>query len=179
LQCVVVCCSVCSMLQCVAGALLPVSTSLLPTNRTKCPSHISSHVLQCVADCCAAVCCSVVQCVPVYRSLLRVCCYQSQHQYCQHFAQSAHRPLLHCVADRCAAVCCSVLQCVAVCCSVLQCVAVRCSVPVSTSLQPTSRTKCTSPISSHDQPPNTIAVESSNFATTAPCLGRGACVEFV
>jgi len=102
LQCVAVCCSVCSVMRCVA---------------------VCCSALQCVAVC--AVCCSVLQnvaeCCRVLQSVA-VCCSVLQQ------GNHTHPRLI--LSRMRAAVCCSVWQCVAVCCvlHMLQCVAVCCSV---------------------------------------------------
>jgi len=70
LQCVVVCCSVFSVLQCVQ--CVAVCCSVLHIHLLACLFVApGERVLQCVAVCCsvlqcAAVCCSVLQCVAVH-----------------------------------------------------------------------------------------------------------------
>jgi len=85
-----VCCSVFSVLQCVAVCCSVLQCVVVRCSVLQCVA-VCSSVLQCVAVCCSvlqrvAVCCSVLQCVAMCCSVLQ-----------------------------CAAVCCSVLQCVAVC----------------------------------------------------------------
>jgi len=103
LQCVVVCCSVCGVLQCVAVCIMLQFTALIHTDGMC--GNMYCSVLQCVAVC--AVCCSVLHYLAVY-------CVDTHGWYVWKY-----------VLQR-VAVCCGVLQCVAVCCSVLQCVAVCC-----------------------------------------------------
>jgi len=95
---IVVCCSVCSVLQCVA---------------------VCCSVLQCVAVCCCVLLCVAVsgathgntlQHIATHLIITAPVCYS----------------VLQCVVERCSvlqsvAECCSALQCVAVCGSVLQC----------------------------------------------------------
>ena len=101
------CCSVCSVLQCVAAGR---SGLYLLAHQL----HGRQHVVHAIVLQCVAVCCSVLQCVAVPCSALQsaaVC-----------FTSSRIRRIL---ADTlCVPSCCSMLQCVAVCCRTLQCVAV-------------------------------------------------------
>jgi len=105
--CVTWCCSVCSVLQCVAAGR---SGLYLLAHQL----HGRQHVVHAIVLQCVAVCCSVLQCVAVPCSALQsaaVC-----------FTSSRIRRIL---ADTlCVPSCCSMLQCVAVCCRTLQCVAV-------------------------------------------------------
>jgi len=93
---VAVCCSGCSVLNCVTVMLLQVSVCYTDIHiQTYIYRHLESQLAQksllhcCSVLQCVAVCCSVLQCVAV-------CC-----------------SVLKCVAE-----CCSVSQCVAECCSV-------------------------------------------------------------
>ena len=90
-----ICCSFCSVLQCVA---------------------VCCSVLQCVAVCCSVLQC-VANCCSVLQSVAVIMVSTGDASY-----ETILNTLQVCVSVERVAVYCSVLQCVAACCSVLRCV---------------------------------------------------------